>query len=223
MLSRKANTHRRRLFAMVTLLTLATVLPGCSLFVMAGKMFFGDPKSKCAFHRSTGVDLTEGRHRVLIVCNASHGIGSQYPTLQMDIVEHMTRELRRRNVDLVPADDVATWVDEHGGWGDLSRLAEKFSADYMVDIEVQSFSIGVPGSSELYQGKLAGRVHVTDFTGSSGPRTVMEESCGVTWPRTPMHRDEMHSQQMFADRFVRDLSGMLSQLLYDYRMSEAVY
>jgi hypothetical protein len=223
MLSRKATTPRRRLLTMVTLLMLATVLPGCSLFVMAGKMFFGNPKSKCAFHRSTGVDLTEGRNRVLIVCNTPYGIGSEYPTLRMDIVEHMTRDLQQRNVDIVPADDAAAWVDEHGGWGDLNRLAERFDADYLVDVEVQSFSIGVPGSDELYQGKLAGRVQVTDFTGKSGPRTVMEESCGVTWPRTPMHRDEMNSRQMFADRFVRDLSGMLSQLLYDYRQSEAVY
>ena len=45
-------------------------LAGCSMFVLAGKMFFGDPKQTSAFHEGTGVDLTEGKKKVVVLCSA---------------------------------------------------------------------------------------------------------------------------------------------------------
>ncbi|MGB0738734.1 MAG: hypothetical protein ACPGXX_01600 [Planctomycetaceae bacterium] len=223
-MNRRHETIRsRRLITLISLAAVLVALPGCGLIVSAGKLLFGDPKTTCAFRRSTGVDLEDGDHRVLVVCDTPYSVQSHFPTLRMDVVEHMTRELHQRGIDVVESDDIADWIDNHGGWGDLSELAEESEVDYLVHIEVQSFAIDVPGSDALYQGKLSGRVQVTDFGHSSGPRLVMEETYAVTWPRSPTHRAEGTSRQMFADRFIRDVSSSFSQLLYDYRVSEAVY
>ena len=61
------RTLRRTAFV-VTLVVAVGSLSGCSLFVMAGKMFFGDPKVPSMFSAQTGVDLTEGEHELLVIC-----------------------------------------------------------------------------------------------------------------------------------------------------------
>ena len=80
---------------------------GCSLFVMAGKAILGDPQISSEFRVHTGIDLTKGKDSVLILCSAPHGILADFPALQIDIVDRVSRTLKTRNVNVIPADDVA--------------------------------------------------------------------------------------------------------------------
>ena len=105
---------------LIALMTLS-LLPGCSLGVMAGKMLFGDPKTKSQFRSATGTDLTKGEKSLLIACSAPHGILAKYPSIQIDIVDRIIRILGPRNVKVISSDDVATWFDDNGEWGDFSE------------------------------------------------------------------------------------------------------
>ena len=146
----------RRLVLLILAATM--VLPGCSLGVMAGKLFFDDPKMKSVFRKNTGTDLTKGEKTILIACSTSHQILSKYPGIRIDIVDKMSRILDTHNVKVVPADDVATWFDDHGEWGDFTELADEFDADYVMHIDLKSFAVVVPDSPNLLQGKTEGRV-----------------------------------------------------------------
>ncbi|MFN9236868.1 MAG: hypothetical protein ACK6D4_19755, partial [Planctomyces sp.] len=55
-----ADVTRRRLLQLGFSGLSVSALTGCSLFVMAGKMFFGDPKQKSQFRLSTVVYITQG-------------------------------------------------------------------------------------------------------------------------------------------------------------------
>ncbi len=56
-------------FLLVLVCALAASQSGCSLFVMAGKMIFGDPKVDCSFKKATKTDLSENGSRILVVCS----------------------------------------------------------------------------------------------------------------------------------------------------------
>ena len=135
------------------------VLPGCSLGVMAGKLFFDDPKMKSVLRTGTGTDLTKGDKSILIACSTTHQILSKHPGIRIDIVDKMSRILDTRKIKVIPADDVATWFDDHGEWGDFSELADSFDADYVMHIDLKSFSIVVPDSPNLLQGKAEARLN----------------------------------------------------------------
>ena len=168
----------RRLVLLILAATM--VLPGCSLGVMAGKLFFDDPKMKSVFRKNTGTDLTKGEKTILIACSTSHQILSKYPGIRIDIVDKMSRILDTHNVKVVPADDVATWFDDHGEWGDFTELADEFDADYVMHIDLKSFAVVVPDSPNLLQGKTEGRV------------TMMEEC----WQSRSAHK-------LWADRLLK--------------------
>jgi len=200
----------------------ATSLPGCSLGVMMGKMLFGDPKLKCQFRAATDVDLTKGEKSILLACSAPHSVLSKTPSIQIDILDRMSRTLEIRGVKVVSADDVAAWFDDHGEWGDFSELAERFDADYVMNISIDEFSLEVPDSRDLQQGKMAGKVQVLDCSGSGEPVTAFERNFSLQFPDYPVPK-ENRSEQLFAEGFLDRTSLTLAQFLYDHRASETVH
>lgn len=222
--SRRAISRFRACILLFTVIAVAVLsIPGCSLGVMAGKMFFGDPKIKSAFRGATGVDLTKGKNSLLIVCTAPHGTVNEFPSLQIDVVDRITRILDTRNVKVVASDEVAAWIDDHGDWGDFTELADEFDADYVLHIEFDSFRCDVPDSPNLLQGKAAGKVIVLEAKGedTKSVSTSFERVFDVTYPSYPIPR-ENRSEQMFAETFLDRTAVSLSHFLYDHRASETV-
>ena len=202
------------------------VLPGCSLGVMAGKLFFDDPKMKSVFRKNTGTDLTKGEKSILIACSTSHQILSKYPGVRIDIVDKMSRILDTHHVKVVPADDVATWFDDHGEWGDFTELADEFDADYVMHIDLKSFAVVVPDSPNLLQGKAEGRVSMMEIktVGKDKDKkkasVAVERSFSVMFPTTYPVPRESRSEEMFTENFLDSISKQLARMLYDHRPSE---
>lgn len=220
-----ADTFRNPWWLLTVLALCSLVaLPGCSLGVMAGKMFFGDPKVKSQFRTATGTDLTKGEKSLLIVCSAPYGVLAQYPSIQIDIVDRMTRILDRKNVKVISGDDVAAWFDDHGEWGDFSELCEEFKADYVMHIQVETFKCEVPDSPNLLQGKADGKVKVLEARDKDPPTMSMafERTFDVTFPSYPVPR-ENRSEQLFTETFLERISISLSHFIYDHRASETVH
>ena len=225
LLSLLSKRHGARRVIMLVLVA-SMVLPGCSLGVMAGKLFFDDPKMKSVFRKNTGTDLTKGEKTILIACSTSHQILSKYPGIRIDIVDKMSRILETRNVRIVPPDDVATWFDDHGEWGDFTELADEFDADYVMHIDLKSFAVVVPDSPNLLQGKTEGRVSMMEIkmAGKNKEKkkasVAVERSFSVMCPTTYPVPRESRSEEMFTENFLDRISAQLARMLYDHRPSE---
>ena len=219
---KRSTSHNLILLVLIAM----TVLPGCSLAVMAGKMFFDDPKMQSVFREATGTDLTDGEKSILIACSTSHQILSKHPGIRIDIVDKMSRILDTRHVRMIPADDVAKWFDDHGDWGDFSELAASFDADYVMHIDLKTFSVEVPDSPNLLQGKADGRVSMMEVKLSGRNKdkkaavTVIERPFKVMFPTTYPIPRESRSEEMFTENFLDRISAQLSRMLYDHRASD---
>ena len=210
--------------AVLLALAAAVTLPGCSLGVMAGKLFFDDPKMKSVFRTGTGADLTKGDKSILIACSAPHRILSDYPGIRIDIVDKMSRILATRHVKVIAADDVAAWFDEHGDWGDFSELADHFDADFVMHIDLKSFDVVVPDSPHLLQGKAESKVTVMEVKGNEKKKTsvAFDRTVNVMFPATYPIPRESRSEEMFTENFLDRISAQIARLLYDHRPSEEV-
>lgn len=216
-----ASVSRRRLLQLGLSGLAVSVLPGCSLFVMAGKMFFGDPKQKSQFRRSTDVDLTKGEKKLLIACSAPHGVLNRFPAIQIDLVDRMSHLLKTRGVKVIPSDDVATWLDDNGDWGDFGELSARFKADYVVHVTITRFEVDVPNSSNLQQGRMSCRVEILDCKKTGSPTGVFDNTYDMSYPKFPIQK-ENKSERIFLESFMKNVSTSLAQLLYDHRASEVI-
>src|SRR6056297_618829 len=112
---------------------------GCSMFVMAGKAIFGDPKVASPFTAATGEKLTDSKEAIVIICDAPHRVQSKFPAVQIDILDRVARDLETQGINVVPSGDVARWFDDHGEWGDYSELASQFKAGYVLHVNLRKF------------------------------------------------------------------------------------
>jgi len=216
--------RERRTCVLLSIMLLMLFAPGCSLGVMAGKMLFGDPKLEAEFTVTSGVDLADGDHTLLIVCSTPHGIRSEHPSLEIDIVDLMTRTLETRDISVIPSDDVSAWYDDQGEWGDFSELANHFDADFVIHVDMDRFDYRVPDSSNLMQGVAVGRI--TAFRSRDGSstatRTAFDRPFKIVFPPTYPIPRESSSDNMFVEGFKKRIATHLSQYLYDHRASESV-
>ncbi|MCA9063628.1 MAG: hypothetical protein KDA96_11230 [Planctomycetaceae bacterium] len=203
-------------------MVLLTGISGCALGVMAGKMFFGDPKQTCVFRQVTDVDLTKGEHKLLMVCSTPHSLQSQYPTLQIDLVDRISLALESRSINIISGDEVAAWYDDHGSWGNYDELAKEFDADYLALVNIKFFTERVENSETLLQGTCSGEVSIFEVK-STGLADKAIHPFNIMYPTThPIPRD-LKSEDLFQEAFKERIAVQLSQFFYDHRASETVH
>lgn len=226
-----------RMIQFGVLAAMFSVISGCSLFVMAGKAMFGDPKVTSAFSAATGNDLTESDEKVVIICSASHRLLSRVPSLQIDIVDRVSRNLETHGIRVVDSGDLAGWYDDHGEWGDYTELAAEFEAGYILHVDLREFDYRVPESENLLQGKAEGHISVHQIKSQNKPAislskprkdfvpvlSVFDRDFALQFPASYPVPRETRSEDMFAQTFLDRTALHISQHLYDYKMSESVH
>ena len=192
---------------------------------MAGKAILGDPKVPSPFRATTGTDLVKSNESVLIVCNAPHGLLSRFPSLQLDLGDRISRNLELHGIEVIPSDDVATWYDDHGEWGDYSELAAEFDAQYVMEVNVRKFTYKVPDSENLLQGHSEGLVQVFRLGDDESlpVSTVFERAYKVTFPTSYPVSRENRSDQIFVEGFMDRVALHVSQFMHDHKMSDTIH
>ena len=221
---RKISVRSAGLLAACCLL-LVMMGNGCSLFVMAGKMIYGDPKIDSAFQSATGVDLEKDAKTVLVVITTPESIKAQSPSLDYDLLDGVTRRLKLRGIDVIDPDDVMTWVDDNGGvWGEPWELAQDFDTDFIVHIDLDEFSFRELNSPTLFRGRTIGNIHGYSVSSRKGKRDALQvftkEFNSVYPSHHPVSEDQVNDT-IFQKRFVDFLSEELGHVFYAYRMGDS--
>ncbi len=200
---------------------------GCSLFVMAGKMLFGDPLRTAAFHSATKVDLTKGEKSVLIVATTPQSTKNELPGVDFKVVEEVSRRLRVKGIKVYPSQKVLNWVDNRGGqWGTADEIAAKFDADFIVEIDVDRLSFREENSPDLFRGQAIGNVRAYEVVAAGDTRlasSAFSREFSCTYPTHHPKQAHQISEDTFRQQFLERVCTHIAQLFYDHRMSETVY
>ncbi|MCH7688594.1 MAG: hypothetical protein IH899_18255 [Planctomycetes bacterium] len=205
-------------------------LTGCSLVVMTGKMLFGNPKRQCAFSIARRVNLVKEKKKVLVICSVPESIKLEFSSLEIDLQDSVTRQLKRQEILVVNPNKVIDWIQDNGsGPSDPSQLARElaasFKTDYIVIIDLERFSYKEENSPTLYQGHAEGNVlafEVNERDGTKSALNVFSHEFQSVYPRfSPKSAHEI-SKQTFVNDYLRRVSLELAQLFYDHPLSEEV-
>jgi len=217
----------RRCCGLLLLSLLCAGASGCSLYVMAGKMFFGDPLLTCEFTKQTSVDLTEEDKKVLVICSTPESIRSDYPSLNYDLLEQITYDLKRQEIKVMDTGEVATWLDDNGGvWNDVDELAENFDVDYIIHVDIDSFDYREPNSPNLLRGKALGTVFAYEVTEVDGIRralSVFESEYTSEYPSHLPVSVEQESAKVFRKKYLDRIADQIGRFFYNYHSSESIY
>lgn len=215
---------------------LLTTTSGCSLFVLAGKALFGDPKATSALTAATGIELEESTTPVVVICSVPGRMMDQFPSLQIDLVDRLVRNLEIHDIKTVPSGDVGRWYDDNGEWGDYSDLAMKFKAKHVIHIKLREFDYVVPESETLMQGRCEGEVAMHEIrlqkgsnlfedTGSQSVpiNQVFFKDFKLKFPVSYPVPRQTKSDDQFVRLFMDRVAQHIGQHIYSYNLSEAIH
>ena len=203
---------------------------------MIGRVLFGDPMISPALTQVTCIKLEDQTHTVHLACVAPASVLHQYDALQMDVVEQVARQLRRRDVPVTSPDKVAMIVDDLGGLSDPRELAAEFDEGLLVFVNIEQFSLSDSGDSHLHRGRIAGEViayeirpdidpddpTAHDENNRTEPVEVFRQEVRVVYPEThPIPLDQM-SAPMFKRKFLTRLSDEIGRKLYRFRVTDTI-
>lgn len=204
--------------------TVLLVLSGCSLGVMFGKMLTGETLQTCAFRQQTRVDLRKDDRRVIVICSTPEALRSDWSSLNIDLIDGVTRRLKIQGIKVIDPDDVATWIDDNGGsFEDLSELSDEFEADYIVHVHLDRFTFLEENSKTLFRGRAHGSVtahEVVYANGSKTPRIVFERELNSEYPGNYPMSTEQIDAKVFQKRYMDQVCNQVAQLFYDHRLGD---
>lgn len=201
---------------------------------MAGKALFGDPKATSALTAATGIELEETSRPVVIICSVPARMLDRFPSLQVDLVDRMARNMEIHGIKTVPSGDVARWYDDNGEWGDFSELAAEFKTEHVLHVKLREFDYVVPESETLLQGRCEGEITLhrvarrrgsnleTDST-SLPVSQIFFKDFKTRFPTSYPVPRETKSEDQFLQLFMDRVALHIGQQIYSYHMSESVH
>lgn len=166
---------------------------------------------------------------VVIICDAPHGLLSKVPSLQIDLLDRVSRILEGQGIPVADPGDVASWYDDHGEWGDYSEIAESMGSEFVLHIHVSEFTHEVPESDTLLQGNIEGHLTVHKITTSKNGDSsgmpismIFSRAFGTQFPSSYPVPKETRSEDSFIQSFLDRSAQHIAQYFYDYRMSESI-
>ncbi len=210
--------------SLLGLALLALALGGCSLGVMAGKMFRGEPLRQAEFHSMTGTDLSKGKHRIAILCSTPASVESELSSLNVDLIDGITRRLKVHGVEVVDPDVVAKWIDDNGGVvTDPASMANAFDTEFIAWIDIDTFSLKEDETSKLLRGRTNGFVRVYQIQDVGDGKVALSAFNSEFTSIFPSHQpisELSRSQLSFQKEYIDRLCSELAVKFYDHRPGE---
>ena len=154
------------------------------------------------------------------------------PSLDLDIIDAVSRRLQIENVDVVDPHKVGTWIDDNGGIKESTKLdpiGVKFNADYIILIKFNSFGYREDHSPNLYRGHASYKVVVVEMVkdehAKSGKRAKMlySHAFGSKHPANrPVAVEEVGTPELFKSQYMARLSQDLARLFVDYEATDQI-
>jgi hypothetical protein len=102
--------------------------------------------------------------KVAVVCYAPARVRYNADDVDTEVAKGVSALLKRNGkaIDVVDPDQVADWLDQHANWSDVTEVGKEFSADYVVFVDIQEFSVYEENSPNMLRGRSYVDIRVYD-------------------------------------------------------------
>lgn len=206
-MSRLDSSCLRRRIVLVASSACCLGLAGCTQLLLTGMFFLKGMETEPEFEGLKG-------KQTAVVCRPL--VELQYSG--SDAATLLAREVGRRMVErgkkiqVVPAQKVEEWVDEHD-WDEFADVGRALKSDYVVGIELEEFSL-YQGQT-LFQGRAS--VHVTVHDVNDDGKTIYEKRLDrIIYPPNSGVSTSDKTEEQFRRDFTAVVAERIGRCFYPF-------
>jgi hypothetical protein len=137
-----------------------------------------------------------------------------FPAIDDEVAAQVTYRLFANKIKTIEPDYIRAWVDEHPDWELASEIGKAFKADYVIEIELESFSLyDSENSTTLLRGKTVGMVHVTDM--SQDGQRIFDKDVDFAFPTRAPRSAYDQSLITFKREYISRLAEKIGWMFYE--------
>ena len=234
---------RRRWLPLLLAASLLFSAGGCQIVIGVLMILRGFPKEDSDFRKSTHRNMEDKSKKVVVLCSSPEKAKQEHVAIDQDMMAEVSRQMKANGLKVIEPHDILSWIDDHGGElreSDMLEISRKFDVDFVVQIQLDQFSIRDPASPGLYRGNVDAKIlgwardeqaakqakdkakadnKPNDWT-PPPLRHIYTKSYKCTYPiHQPVPADH-ESPAIFCKRFQTRVGLEIAQLFYDHRLED---
>jgi hypothetical protein len=192
-------------------------MSSCSQFVILSYLISGPPSIEPDFDAETGKSMSEPGKTVAVVCFAPKELQWKFPQIDDQLATAVSYRLGQNHIKMIHPDYVKAWTDAHPDWKKASEIGAAFNANYVIEIELASYTLHEGTSTTLYRGQTEAYIHVVemDEDGQDGERIFTKELDFAFPTRIPRPCNEQPLND-FQKEYLSRLSERMGFLFYEH-------
>ena len=207
------STRRRWLWLAGACLSLA-LMAGCQQFVVLSYLIGGPPSIEPDFDKETGISL-KGKKTVAVVCFAPREMLLEFPHIDHEIAAQVSFRLGENKIAIVKPDYVRAWVESHPKWERAEEIGREFKADYVIEVELSSFSLFEGSSTTLYRGRTEAEIHVTEMDETGNGDRMYSKDLDFHFPIRVARSSTEQELLPFKREYISRLSEKIGWMFYE--------
>lgn len=208
---------RNRACPALCLLAVAGILclSGCKQVMLLGLILGGPPSIEPDFDAETGQALDVPDVTVAVVCYAPTEIRFANPSVDHELSRAVAQQLFLNGIAVIQPEVVNAWLDENPDWDHAQEVGAAMDVNYVIEIELESFSLYEQNSAALFRGRTVALVNVYEMDEMDRGERIFEKEIELVFPtEIPRPTYEM-PQAQFKQEFLSRLSDRIGWLFYE--------
>ena len=85
------------------------------------------------------------------------------PEIDHDVSKYIAERLYVNDIQVIVPDVVNAWLDEHPNWDHPEEVGEAMDVNYVIEVDLESFSLYEQNSASLFRGRTVAMVSVYEM------------------------------------------------------------
>ena len=207
---------RLQQFCLLAFVCLASLCQtGCSQFVIFSYLLHGPPTVEPDFDAETGKSMSNPDIKVAVVCFAPKELQWKFPQIDDQVATMVAYRLGQNHITMIHPDYVKAWTDAHPDWEKAAEIGAEFDADFVIEIELASFSLHEGTSTTLYRGQTEAYVHVVEMDETGDGDRIFSKELDFAFPTRVPRSSYDQSLNSFQKEYLSRLSERIGYLFYE--------
>lgn len=209
---------------LVAVLFLAGSMSGCMSYLIAAAYFIGGPPMvEPDFDKVTHKSMTDKDITVAVLCMAPKEIKYNFDDIDKMLGTYVTYRLHAKKIKMFRQDVVQAWLDKHDDWDKPEEIGAALEANYVIVVDLHSYTLYAENSSNLYQGRAECIVSVVEMNkeDKSG-EVIYTKEINSRYPLAVPRPTSETEYDTFRKEYLSRLSDEIGRLFYEYEDLEDI-
>ena len=212
----KTLVKNRSKFGLLVVAMAVLVLPGCNYFIALGYLIGGPPQIQPLFEKETKKSFTDRDVKVAVVCYAPDDLKKFHDNIDQTLAQRLSALLYKNKIEIISPEAINAWMVKNPDWDSATEIGAEFDVNYVVYVDISTFSLYEKDSTSLFRGRSDTVVAVYEMETDGDGRRIWDKDINSVFPKIVPRSASDVSYDTFRNEYFFRLADDIGRMFYPH-------